>query len=58
MKILSRKKTDHHQHVWASTVNSGLRRSICSVCGQITLEPTTLDLTVSESLQKVVGEKR
>jgi len=58
MKILARKKSDHHQHVWASTVNSGLRRSICSVCGQITLEPTTLDLTVSESLQKVVGESR
>lgn len=58
MSILSRRKTDCTDHEWASTVNSGLRRSICQVCGVITLEPVAQELTVAESLQKVAAAAR
>lgn len=58
MNILSRRKGDCTIHEWASTVNAGLRRSICQACGAITLEHVTQELSVSESLQKVAEAAR
>ena len=45
MSILTRKKTDCETHDWSSTVTAGLRRSICSACGTITLEPVSQELS-------------
>ena len=53
MSILNRKKADCSSHEWTSTVNSGLRRSVCRLCGMISLEAASLDLSVPESLQRV-----
>lgn len=57
MNILARRKSDCI-HEWASTVNAGLRRNICQMCGAITLEHVTQELSVSESLQKVAEAAR
>lgn len=58
MNILARRKTDCTDHEWVTTVNSGLRRNICQLCGAITLEHVTQELSVSESLQKVAEAAR
>lgn len=54
MSLLSR-KTDCETHEWTSTVNSGLRRNLCHVCGMINIETVMRELTVSPSLQKLAA---
>lgn len=55
MSLLSRKKSACVDHEWTSTTNSGLKRSICVHCGVITFEPVDHDITVPDSLQRVVA---
>lgn len=58
MSILTRKKTDCEAHDWSSTVNAGLRRSICRDCGTITLEAVSQDLTISPTLLEAAAAAR
>lgn len=53
MSILTRKKTECATHEWDTVTAAGLRRSICTVCGALTIEAVTFDLTLPESLQKM-----
>lgn len=55
MMLWKRKKNTCERHEWASTTNSGLMRSICTVCGTITFEPVDQELTIPESLLRVSG---
>lgn len=38
------------EHEWTVTENVGLRRTVCRVCGSVTIEPIDHDLGVSGSL--------
>ena len=58
MNLLARKKTDCETHDWTSTVTAGLRRSLCTVCGTITLEPVTQELNVSPTLLEAAAAAR
>lgn len=58
MSILTRKKTDCETHEWSSTVTAGLRRSICHVCGTITLEVVTQELSISPTLREAAAAAR
>lgn len=58
MSILNRKKTDCDTHDWSSTVTAGLRRRFCSVCGTITLEVVSQELSVSATLREVASAVR
>lgn len=58
MSILTRKKTDCDTHDWSSTVTAGLRRSICRVCGTITLEVVSQDLSISPTLREAAAAAR
>lgn len=53
MSILTRKKTECATHEWSTVTAAGLRRSICTVCGDLTIESVTFDMTLPESLQKM-----
>ena len=52
MSIRSRKKTECATHEWNTVTAAGLRRSICTVCGDLMLEAVTFDMTLPEALQK------
>lgn len=58
MNRLSRKKAVCEAHDWATTVNAGLRRSICRTCGAISLDAVTIDLTISETLKRAAETVR
>ncbi len=58
MSILSRKKFDCETHDWSSTVTSGLRRSVCTVCGTITLEAVSQELSISPTLREAAAAAR
>jgi len=53
MSILARKKTECATHEWSTLTAAGLRRSICTVCGDLTIEAVTFDMPLPESLQKM-----
>lgn len=57
MSLLSR-KTDCEIHDWMSTVNSGLRRNLCTVCGMINIETVMVELTIPASLQRIAAAAR
>lgn len=58
MNRLLRKKVVCEVHDWATTVNAGLRRSICRACGEISLGTVTIDLTISETLKRAAETAR
>ncbi|MFP5331045.1 MAG: hypothetical protein ACLGHX_01580 [Acidimicrobiia bacterium] len=58
MSILTRKKSECATHEWSTITAAGLRRSICTVCGEITIEAVSFDLTLPESLQKMATGAR
>ena len=58
MSLLTRKKTPCETHDWSSTVTAGLRRSVCHVCGSITLEPVSQELSISPTLQEAAAAAR
>ncbi len=53
MKLLSNlsRQTECETHEWVSTVNSGLRRDVCMVCGSITMHAEDFVVSISQSLQ-------
>jgi hypothetical protein len=54
MKLLnafSRNQAECEAHEWISTVNSGLRRDVCTVCGMITMRSVESVGSISETLQ-------
>lgn len=53
MSILTRRKTECAAHEWSTVTAAGLRRNICTLCGALTIEAVTFDLTLPESLQKM-----
>lgn len=52
MSFFGRRRTDCLDHEYSSTVHSGLKRSVCELCGHVTLEPVTHDLVVPASLRR------
>lgn len=58
MNRLSRKKATCEVHDWTTTVNAGLRRSLCRKCGEISLNSVTVDLTVSQTLKRAAETTR
>ncbi len=53
MKLLSTlsRQTECETHEWISTVNSGLRRDVCMICGSITVQSEDFVGSISKTLQ-------
>lgn len=58
MSILTRKKADCVGHEWNTITAAGLRRSICTICGEIALEAVNFEMSLPESLQKMAAGVR
>jgi hypothetical protein len=51
LNVLTRNQAPCEAHQWISTINSGLRRDVCEVCGMITMSSVETAISSTGSLQ-------